>query len=80
MPGDLRSDGGLARWAPRVTPPIGVEILDFEDALRVMRDLTSKMRERFAPASHLLDFEGGADLMVIQAERVVETLRKGLKS
>lgn len=70
----------LELLAGAVSPPTGVEILDFEDALRMMRDLISKMRDRFAPQSHLLDFEGGADLMVSQAESLVETLRKGLKS
>ena len=25
---ELRSDGGLARWAPRITPPIGVDLTE----------------------------------------------------
>jgi len=25
---ELRSDGGLARWAPKVTPPIGVDLTE----------------------------------------------------
>lgn len=61
-------------------PPKGVEILDFEDALRLMREITSLMRERFAATRPLLEFEEGAAIMVDQAQNLVDTLRKGLNA
>ena len=59
-------------------PPESIGILDMEDALRIIREFITETGKRFLDESPL-EFEEGAQLMAVQAEDLVETLRKGLK-
>jgi hypothetical protein len=59
-------------------PPSSVGILEFEDALRIMRQFITETRQRFELRVLLLEFEECATLMADQADELVKTLRKGL--
>ena len=49
---ELRSDGGLARWAPRITPPIGVDLTERAGAgLRLPHPRPRGLLARTSPAT-----------------------------
>jgi ribulose-5-phosphate 4-epimerase/fuculose-1-phosphate aldolase len=57
----LRTDGGLARWAPRVTPPIGVDLTERQALACAFRILASSgFSEHIAGHITLLRADGGS--------------------